>query len=133
MAAAIAAARRGLSYVVLEKGTLVNSLLHYPTEMVFFTTPELLEIGGYPFVSPYEKPTRQEALKYYRKVADAAGLAVHFGEAATTVARRADGGFTRPAPPPGGAPGTRPAPPAPPPTGAAGLPEPVGRAGRGTP
>ena len=94
LAAAIAASRRGLSYVVLEKGTLVNSLLHYPTEMVFFTTPELLEIGGYPFVSPYEKPTRQEALKYYRKVADAAGLDVHFGEPATTVARRADGGFT---------------------------------------
>jgi thioredoxin reductase (NADPH) len=88
LAAAIAASRRGLSYVVLEKGTLVNSLLHYPTEMVFFTTPELLEIGGYPFVSPYEKPTRQEALKYYRKVADAAGLDVHFGEPATTVARR---------------------------------------------
>jgi thioredoxin reductase (NADPH) len=94
LAAAIAASRRGLSYVVLEKGTLVNSLLHYPTEMVFFTTPELLEIGGYPFVSPYEKPTRQEALKYYRKVADAAGLDVHFGEPATTVARRADRGFT---------------------------------------
>ena len=93
LAAAIAASRRGLSYVVLEKGTLVNSLLHYPTEMVFFTTPELLEIGGYPFVSPYEKPTRQEALKYYRKVADAARIDVRFGEAATTVARRADGGF----------------------------------------
>ena len=46
LAAAIAAKRRGLSYVVLEKGTLVNSLLHYPTDMVFFTTPELLEIGG---------------------------------------------------------------------------------------
>ena len=54
----------------LEKGALVNSLVHYPTDMVFFTTPELLEIGGLPFVSPYEKPTRQEALRYYRRVAD---------------------------------------------------------------
>jgi len=102
LAAAIAASRRGLSYVVLEKGTLVNSLLHYPTEMVFFTTPELLEIGGYPFVSPYEKPTRQEALKYYRKVTDAAGLDLHFGEPATTIARRADGGFTVTSQPSGG-------------------------------
>ena len=94
LAAAIAASRRGLSYVVLEKGTLVNSLLHYPTEMVFFTTPELLEIGGYPFVSPYEKPTRQEALKYYRKVADAAAVDVRFGEAATAIAARRGDGFT---------------------------------------
>jgi thioredoxin reductase (NADPH) len=80
-----------LSYVVLEKGALVNSLLHYPTEMVFFTTPELLEIGGFPFVSPYEKPTRQEALKYYRKVADAAKIDVHFEEPATTIAKTGEG------------------------------------------
>ena len=52
LAAAIAAKRRGLRYLVLEKGALVNSLVHYPTDMVFFTTPELLEIGGLPFVSP---------------------------------------------------------------------------------
>ena len=91
LAAAIAASRRDLSYVVLEKGALVNSLLHYPTEMVFFTTPELLEIGGFPFVSPYEKPTRQEALKYYRKVADAAKIDVHFEEPATTVAKVSEG------------------------------------------
>jgi len=79
---------------VFEEGTVVNSLAPLSEEVGFFTTPELLEIGGYPFVSPYEKPTRQEALKYYRKVADAAGLAVHFSETATTVARRSDGGFT---------------------------------------
>jgi thioredoxin reductase (NADPH) len=91
LAAAIAASRRDLSYVVLEKGALVNSLLHYPTEMVFFTTPELLEIGGFPFVSPYEKPTRQEALKYYRKVADAAKIDVHFEEPATTIAKTGEG------------------------------------------
>ena len=57
LAAAIAATKRGLVPVV-EKGALVNSLLHYPTEMVFFTTPELMEIGGLPFTSPNDKPTR---------------------------------------------------------------------------
>lgn len=67
MAAAIAAKQRGLSYVILEKAALVNSLMHYPTDMVFFTTPDLMEIGGLPFVSPHDKPTRQEALKYYRR------------------------------------------------------------------
>ncbi len=70
MAAAIAARRRQLDYVVLEKGTLVNSIYHFPTHMVFFTTPELLEIGGHPFVSPFDKPTRLEALRYYRRIAD---------------------------------------------------------------
>ncbi|MGE5361730.1 MAG: YpdA family putative bacillithiol disulfide reductase [Bacteroidales bacterium] len=70
LAAAIAAKARGLDYVVLEKGALVNSIYHFPTNMVFFTTPELLEIGGLPLVSPFEKPTRLEALRYYRRVAD---------------------------------------------------------------
>ena len=68
LATAIAAHADGLDYQVIEKGALVNSLLHFPTEMVFFTTPELLEIGGMPFVSPYDKPTRLEALRYYRRV-----------------------------------------------------------------
>ncbi|NQW02395.1 MAG: NAD(P)-binding domain-containing protein, partial [Acidobacteria bacterium] len=67
LAAAIAAKQHGLSYVVLEKGVLVNSLLHYPSTMVFFTTPELMEIGGLPFVSPNDKPSRLEALRYYRR------------------------------------------------------------------
>ena len=69
LAAAIAAGRRGLSYLVIEKGAPGRSLLQrFPTDMVFFTTPELLEIGGVPFVSPYEKPTRHESLRYYRRV-----------------------------------------------------------------
>ena len=56
--AAIAAEQPGLEYQVLEQGVLVNSIFRFPPQMVFFTTPELLEIGGLPFVSPYEKPTR---------------------------------------------------------------------------
>ena len=94
LAAAIAAKRRGLTYLVVEKGALVNSLLHFPTDMVFFTTPELLEIGGLPFVSPYEKPTRQESLRYYRRVVDAFQLDVALGEPVTAVTREADGFFT---------------------------------------
>src|SRR5215510_2755581 len=93
LATAIAAAKNNLSCQVIEKGALVNSLLHYPTEMVFFTTPELLEIGGLPFVSPYEKPTRQEALKYYRRVVDTFKLDVQFDEPATHVKRQSDGTF----------------------------------------
>jgi len=94
LAAAIAASRRGLSYVVVEKGALVNSLLHYPTDMVFFTTPELLEIGGYPFVSPHEKPTRQEALRYYRRITDAGGINLALGETVSAITRHESGTFT---------------------------------------
>lgn len=94
LAAAIAAKRRGLTAVVLEKGVLVNSLQHYPTHMVFFTTPELLEIGGLPFVTPYEKPTRHEALRYYRRVTDTFDLPVHLDEPVTGLVRRPDGLFS---------------------------------------
>jgi thioredoxin reductase (NADPH) len=87
LATAIAAAQNGLDYVVVEKGALVNSLLHYPTEMVFFTTPELMEIGGMPFVSPYDKPTRLEALRYYRRVTDAFKLNVVFDETVKAITR----------------------------------------------
>src|ERR671911_2240265 len=87
LATAIAAAQHGLDYVVVEKGALVNSLLHYPTEMVFFTTPELMEIGGMPFVSPYDKPTRLEALRYYRRVTDAFKLNVVFDETVKAILR----------------------------------------------
>jgi thioredoxin reductase (NADPH) len=80
LAAAIAASRRGLDYQVLEKGVLTNSIYRFPRHMVFFTTPELLEIGGLPFVTPYEKPTRYEALRYYRRVADTYRVRIAFGE-----------------------------------------------------
>src|SRR5262245_36722535 len=80
LSAAIAAKQCGLDYQVIEQGTLVNSIYHFPPQMVFFTTPELLEIGGLPFVSPFEKPTRAEALKYYRKVVDTFDLQIVFEE-----------------------------------------------------
>ena len=85
LSAAIAAKRRGLDYQVLEQGVLVNSIYRFPPQMVFFTTPELLEIGGLPFVSPYEKPTRLEALRYYRKVVDTFDLQIAYDETVTSV------------------------------------------------
>ena len=87
LASAIAAVKAGLTYVVFEKGALVNSLLHYPRHMVFFTTPELMEIGGLPFVSPNEKPSRMEALKYYRRAADAYNLDITFDEEVLRIER----------------------------------------------
>ncbi len=70
LACAIDAQRAGLRVVLVDKGCLCNSLFHYPAHMTFFTTPELLEIGDMPFSSPNQKPTRSEALEYYRKVAE---------------------------------------------------------------
>src|SRR5256714_1090762 len=87
LSAAIAAKQRGLDYQIVEQGVLVNSIFRFPPQMVFFTTPELLEIGGVPFVSPYDKPTRQEALRYYRKVVDAYDLQIVFGERVLGVTR----------------------------------------------
>src|SRR4249920_1084501 len=70
MACAIEAQRAGFTAAMVDKGCLVNSLYHYPANMVFFTTPELLEIGDIPFTTAHQKPTRSEALEYYRKVAE---------------------------------------------------------------
>jgi thioredoxin reductase (NADPH) len=70
LACAIDAQRAGFSVVIVDKGCLCNSLFHYPANMTFFTTPELLEIGSMPFSSPNQKPNRNEALEYYRKVAE---------------------------------------------------------------
>src|ERR1035438_4312656 len=69
LACAIEAQKVGLRAVVVDKGCVCNSLFHYPAHMTFFTTPELLEIGDIPFPSPNPKPTRNEALQYYRLVA----------------------------------------------------------------
>src|SRR6266568_2398973 len=92
LSAAIAAKQRGLDYQVLEQGVLVNSIYRFPPQMVFFTTPELLEIGGLPFVSPYEKPTRAEALRYYRKVVDTFDLQIAFEEKVLSVTREHEDG-----------------------------------------
>ena len=70
LACGIDAKRAGLTVTNIDKGCLVNSLFNYPSNMTFFTTPELLEIGDIPFSSPNQKPTRQEALEYYRKVTE---------------------------------------------------------------
>lgn len=77
LAASLEAKKLGLRCIALDKGGITNSILHFPLQMVFFTTPELLEIGGIPLVSEREKPTRNEALKYYRKVVSAFQLDVH--------------------------------------------------------
>jgi thioredoxin reductase (NADPH) len=87
LATAIAAHQAGLAYEVVEKGALVNSIFRFPRHMTFFTTAELLEIGGMPFVTPYEKPTQAEGLKYYRRVTDAYGLHVVLGEEVVALSR----------------------------------------------
>jgi len=85
LATAIAAHQAGLDYEVLEKGALVNSIHHFPRHMIFFTTADLLEIGGLPFVTPYEKPTQVEGLRYYRRVTETFGLHVRLGAEVTSV------------------------------------------------
>jgi thioredoxin reductase (NADPH) len=87
--------RRGLSAMIVDKGCVVNSLYNYPTHMTFFTTPELLEIGDIPMTSMYEKPTRTEALKYYRRVAEHYKLDIHQYERVEAI-DGADGTFTVP-------------------------------------
>ncbi|GAB4330091.1 MAG: YpdA family putative bacillithiol disulfide reductase [Calditrichia bacterium] len=81
----IEAVKRNKSHLILEKGCLVNSIYHYPTNMTFFSTSDRLEIGGVPFISHGNKPTRREALEYYRRVAAAWKLNVHTFEAVTEV------------------------------------------------
>jgi thioredoxin reductase (NADPH) len=85
LACAIESKRAGLRALVIDKGCLCNSLYHYPVNMVFFTTPELLEIGDLPLTSPSEKPTRAEALKYYRKCAEHYALELRLGHRVESV------------------------------------------------
>jgi len=77
LACGIELKKRGLDVVLFDKGCIVNSIYHYPINLVFFTTPELLEIGDIPMTSLNEKPGRTEGLKYYRRVADHYKLNVH--------------------------------------------------------
>jgi thioredoxin reductase (NADPH) len=93
MACAIEAQRAGFTALLVDKGCLCNSLFHYPSNMTFFTTPELLEIGNMPFSSPNQKPNRNEALEYYRKVAEHYRLDVRQYENVERVDGR-DGNFT---------------------------------------
>jgi thioredoxin reductase (NADPH) len=85
LACALAANKNGLDYLILEKGCLVNSLYHYPVNMTFFSTSERLEIGGIPFVCNNPKPTRNEALEYYRRVAVSASLKIKLFEEVLSV------------------------------------------------
>jgi len=85
LACALEAKKAGLDYLILEKGTLVNSLYNYPVNMTFFSTSERLEIGGIPFVSNNPKPTRPEALEYYRRVALSNHVNIHLFEKVTEV------------------------------------------------
>jgi thioredoxin reductase (NADPH) len=80
LACALEAKKAGLDYLILEKGCLVNSLYNYPVNMTFFSTSERLEIGGVPFVSNNAKPTRPEALEYYRRVASSRQVNIHLFE-----------------------------------------------------
>jgi len=80
LACALEAKKAGLDYLILEKGCLVNSLYNYPVNMTFFSTSERLEIGGIPFVSNNPKPTRPEALEYYRRVALSYHVDIHLFE-----------------------------------------------------
>ncbi len=93
LACAIDAQREGFRVALVDKGCLCNSLFHYPSNMTFFTTPELLEIGNIPFSSPNQKPNRAEALEYYRKVAQHYRLDIRQYELVARVTGKA-GNFT---------------------------------------
>lgn len=91
LACAIEARQKQLSYIILEKGCLVNSLYNYPVNMTFFSTSERLEIGGVPFVSANAKPTRNEALEYYRRVATSHQLHIRLFETVTAIEKKEKG------------------------------------------
>jgi thioredoxin reductase (NADPH) len=90
LACGLEAKRAGLSYLILEKGVLVNSLYHYPSNMTFFSTSERIEIGDIPFVSNNIKPTRPEALEYYRRIAVSQKLNIHLHETVTEVLQQGE-------------------------------------------
>src|SRR5690606_2841997 len=87
IACGIAAEKKGLSYLILEKGCLVNSIYNYPQGMTFFSTSERLEIGGLPFVTTNPKPKRAEALEYYRRVSTTFDLNIHLFEEVINVVK----------------------------------------------
>jgi thioredoxin reductase (NADPH) len=91
LAVAIAAMRRGLAPLVVDAGSIVDAIVRYPVGMTFFTTAERLEIGGHPFPSVHSRPTREEALAYYRGVVRAEGLTVRCGWRFEGAARTPEG------------------------------------------
>lgn len=88
LSVAIEAQKSGLNYVVLEKGSIVNSIRNFPSEMTFFSTPELLEIGGIPFTSAQMRPTRTEGLEYYTRVAEFFKLNCNFYELVLSIVKK---------------------------------------------
>ena len=91
LACGVEAKKSGLSYLIFDKGTLVNSLYNYPLNMTFFSTSDRLEIGGVPFISNNPKPTRAESLEYYRRVTSHWKLNLKLYEEINTVKKNADG------------------------------------------
>src|SRR5215217_5012478 len=88
IACALEAKKHNIDYLILEKGTLVNSLYNYPVNMTFFSTSERLEIGNVPFVSNNAKPTRSEALEYYRRVAKDNEVKIHLFEEVLSIKQK---------------------------------------------
>ena len=92
LACGIEAKKKGLKYTIIEKGVLVNSIYNYPQNMTFFSTSDRLEIGGVPFISHNPKPTRAEALEYYRRVTSSWDLNVNLYEGVVSF-EKTTGGF----------------------------------------
>src|SRR5476651_2741460 len=87
LACGLAAQKAGLSFVIVDKGCLVNSLYNYPSTMTFFSTSEKLEIGGIPFVTTHNKPNRNDALEYYRRVATSNDLPINLFEEVVSISK----------------------------------------------
>jgi thioredoxin reductase (NADPH) len=93
LATAIEAKKHGLSYLVIEKGSIVDAIRRFPVQMTFFSTPELLEIGGVPFIVSTFRPSRFDVVRYYHRVAKEFGLDIRTGSEVTSIEKR-DGIFT---------------------------------------
>ena len=93
LACGIAAKEQGLDYLIIDKGALVNSLYHYPLNMTFFSTSDRLEIGGVPFISQNPKPTRAEALEYYRRATSHHQLELRLFEEVLDIEKKSKGHF----------------------------------------
>ncbi len=87
---AIAAHNAGLSYIIIERGVLVNSIYNFPVNMTFFSTSPVLEIGKIPFISHGDKPTRREALEYYRRIVESFNMNIHLLEEVKNIKKNKD-------------------------------------------